>query len=179
MKVLNIGIFTLVETVGLVAWLLLVHHHLAAAGVVVLALLLTVEHAFSYNTNHHQPLLSVIPGKAGIPLLRIAIFSVTETVFWALWLVIAQRSGYVAAVVLAATLVAQHNVEFNVQEGRPFLTGLLRPRSIVISVIEAAGAYLWLRSRNPGFLFALLFVEHLIQAAEIRKTVASNATARA
>ncbi len=173
MKVLKIGIFTLVETVGLVAWLLLVHHHLAAVGVVVLAVLLTVEHALSFNTNHHQGLLSL-----KLPLLRIALFSVTETVFWALWLVIAQRYAYVAAVVLAVTLVAQHNVEFNVQEGRPFLTALLRPRSIVISVIEAAGAYTWLRWRNPGFLFALLLVEHLIQAAEIRKTAVNDATAR-
>ncbi|QZP38799.1 hypothetical protein [Halobaculum magnesiiphilum] len=138
--------FTGVETVALVVWLALVRDvpamsTTAAAGLGVLGVGLLLEH---YLTNR-----AVNGAGASFPLGRAALFSASEAVLWALWLGIAERVAgarglLVAAVVLAVLLVPQHTVEDNVLRGRGLFSSVLDPRTIGFSVIESAGATVWL-----------------------------------
>ncbi|WP_435062608.1 hypothetical protein [Halobaculum sp. EA56] len=138
--------FTGVETVALVVWLALVRDAPAAsagaaAGLGVLAVGLFVEH---YLTNR-----AVNGAGASFPVGRVALFSGSEAGLWALWLVIAERvagpGGFLAAgVVLAALLVPQHTVEDNVLRGAGLFSSLVDARTVGFSVIESAGATVWL-----------------------------------
>jgi len=147
-----IAAFTGVETVALVVWLALVDDaavvsETAALGLAILAVGLLVEH---FLTD-----LAVNGVDLSFPLGRAIVFSASEVLLWALWLGIADRVGgfrglAIAGVVLALLLVPQHTVEDNVLRGRSFFDRLLNPNTIGFSLVESAGATVWLLFvRNP------------------------------
>lgn len=170
---------TLIESLGLIIWLALAQGAGTVLGaIVVLAGFLTLEHAVAYNNLHGRSLFSF----HRLPLKRLGIVSISEAIIWAIWLVLAGTMTYSygvgAAVVLAALLIIQHNLEFNVVEGQGLLKNVAASRSVGISVIEAVTGAVWLAlvaTGNPISAVIVLVVglqiEHVIQAkkVEIRK----------
>lgn len=145
-RLLLIGAFTGVETIALVVWLGFVRDapvasQATAIGLGVLAVGLLVEHFFT-DQAVNGPNLS-------FPLGKVVAFSASETVLWALWLVIADAIGgvdglLIAGVVLAVLLVPQHTVEDSVLRGRGLLSNLVDLGTVGFSIVEAAGATAWL-----------------------------------
>ena len=141
-----IGAFTGVETIALVVWLGFVRDapvasQATAIGLGVLAVGLLVEH-FLTDQAVNGPNLS-------FPLGKVVSFSASETVLWALWLVIADAIGgvdglLIAGVVLAVLLVPQHTVEDSVLRSRGLLSNLVDLGTVGFSIVEAAGATAWL-----------------------------------
>jgi hypothetical protein len=198
-RVFLIGLFTGVETVALVVWLALVEGvavegvpvvpRAAAIGLAVLIVGLFVEH---FLTD-----LAVNGLDLSFPVGSAAFFSVTEGVLWAVWLGVADRVGgldglLAAGVVLAVLLVPQHTIEDNVLRGEGLFSRLLDFGTVGFSVVEAAGATVWLLlvrrgglleaplaeaglgTVDPavvgvGVLAVALFLEHLIGVAFSRR----------
>ena len=148
--------FTGVETLALGVWLELVLEasplsRAAVVGLGVLAVGLFAEHVLTDLTVNGLDL--------SLPLGSVVAFSATEAVLWALWLVVAEFLGGVdgallAGGVLAMLLVPQHSVEDSVLRGGGFLSDLVKPGTIGFSVLEAAGATVWLLLVVRGELIA-------------------------
>lgn len=185
-----IALFTVVEAVGLVAWLALARGVVAiqaqvsgtaippgALGLGVLFVALIVEHVLTDATVNGPRLRSLAPATV--------LVSLTETALWAAWLAVAEAVGGlvgvgVAGVLLAVLLVPQHTVEDNGLRGRGLFSQLLDSGTVSFSVVEAFAATLWLAfvfepalldglglvvDLHPmlvgaGALVAFLFVEH-------------------
>jgi hypothetical protein len=156
-----IVVFTGVEAVALVLWLAFVRDAplvslASAVGLGILAIGLIVEH-FLTDLAVNGFRSSASSGKA-------ITFSASETALWALWLVIAERVGglvglLVAGAVLAVLLVPQHSIEDNVLRGQGFFSDLINLRTLGFSIIEAAGATLWLLFVLRGDLVEPFLVE--------------------
>lgn len=141
-----ITLFTGVETVALGVWLFLVRDapiasRAMAVGLGVLLVGLIAEH---FLTD-----LAVNGSAASVPGGGAITVSLTETALWAVWLVVAERVGglrgiLVAGIVLAALLVPQHTVEDSLLRGRGLLSDLADVNTLGFSILEAAGATLWL-----------------------------------
>lgn len=154
-QTIGIAVFTLVETVTLGVWLVLVRDapalsRIALLGAGVLVVGLVVEALI--NT-------VVVTGLGRLPLGAITAFSVTEALIWILWLGVAERLGgltgvAVAGVVLFVFMLPQHSIEDNVLRGRGALSDLIEPGTVVFTVVEALGATVWLALvfRGPELL---------------------------
>jgi len=164
--------FSAVETTALALWLAI----LGPIGLLILDIGLSVEHWMSYNTNRGKKLFNV----KGVPFGKIIGFSTSETIIWALWILIFQAYGFIAgAIFLTALLIPQHKVELNVVERKPLFRQLLSTRTVLISAIEGIGGTLWgALAQNAGnivekitavlVLLAVMQLEHEEQAEEIR-----------
>ena len=173
---LRIAIFTVVEVAALAIWLALVRSGSAIVGLVVLAVGFTLEHLIAYNVIHRRGLLEL----RGAPVGQKAVVSLIETAIWAVWLVLAGMNDILAAVVLAALLIVEHTLSDNVFKGRGLFSRLLDPRTIVFSLIEAAGAAIWLLLVDAGqavigigILAVASFIEHVMAVALARQDTAS------
>jgi hypothetical protein len=173
---LRISVFTIVEGATLVAWLALVRGQanigLIIAGLAVLAVGFTIEHLLAYNVIHERGLLDL----RGAPLGRKAVVSVIETAIWAVWLILAELNAIVAAVVLAGLLIVEHTLSDNVFKSRGLFSRLIDTRTIGFSVIEAAGAAIWLALVQANLaivgiviLLVASFIEHSMAVALGRK----------
>lgn len=177
-----VAVFTVVEAGALVFWLGQVRGEptvstAVAIGLGALAVGLFVEHVLTD--------VAVNGVDLELPVVPIVGFTLSETVLWGLWLLIAERLGGVvglgaALAFLAVLLVPQHTVEDNVLRAQPVLGDLVDLRTVGLSVIEAAGATAWLALvLRPdlvggavggvdadlvgiGVLAVALFVEHTI-----------------
>ena len=146
-------LFTGVETAALGVWLALVEDapalsQAAALGLGVLLVGLVLEHVLTD---------AAVNGRFSLPGGRVLFFSATETALWALWLVIAEQVGglagvAVAGVILAVVLVPQHTIEDNVLRGRGLFSRLFDSGTIGFSIIETAGATVWLALVFDGSL---------------------------
>ena len=175
MHFIKILTFSAVETIALAVWLGLQNQVLLALAILIVGL--TLEHWISYNTANRKALLAT----TGVPFGKILLFSVFETGWWAVWLLLAGKFGLVAATAfLSLILIIQHNIEFNVVEGQRFLYRLLSRRGLVISLIEGVGGTVWLiLARRAVLLYSLeslvaitvlfivMVIEHIFQAREI------------
>lgn len=186
-RVTLIGLFTGVETVALGVWLAIVGDaqplsQTMAIGLGVLVGGLVVEHILTD--------LAVNGGDLSFPVGPVILVSLSETVLWALWFGVADQFDglaglLLAGVLFAAFLVPQHTIEDNVLRGRELFETLLDPGTVPFSLVEAAGATVWLlfltRSESVapllaaiefptadpasiglGVLAVALFVEHVI-----------------
>lgn len=141
-----IAVFTAVETAALATWLRFVRDApvvstAVAIGLGVLLVGLFVEHVLTDAAVNGLDL--------DLPVAPVVGFSVSETVLWAVWLRIAEVVGglagfAVAFVVLGVLLVPQHTVEDNVLRGSPLFGDLVDLDTVGFSLIEAAGATVWL-----------------------------------
>lgn len=158
-----IVLFTGVETVALGLWLAFVEDaavlsQATAIGLGILLVGLLVEHVLTD---------AAVRGSFSVPGGGVVFFSATETALWALWLVIAEQIGGlvgvgVAGVVLAVLLVPQHTIEDNILRGRGLFSRLLDGGTVGFSIIEAAGATVWL-----AFVFeGELLVDEIVRLFE-------------
>lgn len=172
-KFVGILLFTLVETagVGLVWDVLFDAKKIVIASIAAFGFF-TLEHIIAKNVSQGLPLLNI--SKAHF--IKQIILGVTEVVFWDVWRLIHERVEFpkvgpiVALVVFAFLLVAQHNAEFNTNNGLPFFSKLFRGQGLLISVIESFTAFGWiLFDDQAGRVLALiplfigLAVEHYVR----------------
>lgn len=149
-KQVGIVVFTAVEVVTLVVWLILALEASDALfsilAVLVLIGGLTLEHLITYNVIHKRSLFDF----RGLPVGQKAVVSLIETGIWVVWLVIARQDiagGFehvIAAVVLFGLLIIEHTLSDNVFTGRKLFERLADKRTIGFSIVEAAGAAIWL-----------------------------------
>lgn len=146
LRLLIIAAFTAVETAGLAVWLGFVLEaplvsRAVAIGLGVLAVALFLEHVLTD--------VAVNGVDFEMPVGAIVVFSVTEVVLWGVWLEVARFLGGTtglgaAFVVLGVLLVPQHTIEDNALRGDPLLARLVDLGTLPFSLIEAAGATVWL-----------------------------------
>lgn len=149
-KQVGIVVFTAVEVVTLVVWLILALEASDALfsilAVLVLIGGLTLEHLITYNVIHKRSLFNF----RGLPVGKKAVVSLIETGIWVVWLVIARQDiagGFehvIAAVVLFGLLIIEHTISDNVFTGKKLFERLADKRTIGFSIVEAAGAAIWL-----------------------------------
>lgn len=149
-KQVGIVVFTAVEVVTLVVWLILALEASDALfsilAVLVLIGGLTLEHLITYNVIHKRSLFDF----RGLPVGQKAVVSLIETGIWVVWLVIARQDiagGFehvIAAVVLFGLLIIEHTISDNVFTGKKLFERLADKRTIGFSIVEAAGAAIWL-----------------------------------
>ena len=173
---IGIVVITGVEVASLGIWLILVRSGQPVAGIVVLAVGLVVEHLLAYNVINRRALLRL----SGLPVLKKALVSLIETGIWALWLTLAgsqlvpqaSLTAILAAVVLAILLIVEHTLSDNVFKDRGLFSRLADGRTIGFSIIEAAGATIWLalvQNNLAAVGIAVLavgaFIEHTMAVA--------------
>lgn len=145
-RLLGIVLFTLVETVALGAWLALVldgsmQSQTAAIGLGILFVGLLVEASLTGV---------VVNGfRSRFPLGAITFFSVTETVIWAVWLLVAERLGGLvgvtaAGVLLFVLMIPQHTIEDNILRNEGLFSQIFNLGTAGFSLIEAVAATVWL-----------------------------------
>jgi len=181
---LRIAVFTIVEGAALVLWLALVRSDAGiyqvstgslVAGIAVLAIGFTIEHIIAYNVIHDRGLLDL----QGVPIAQKAVVSLIETVIWAVWLVLADLNGIIAAIALLVLLILEHTLSDNVFKGRDIFSKLLDARTIGFSLVEAVGAAIWLvlvevNMTVVGIVILVIasFIEHMLAVALARKQTA-------
>ena len=149
-KQVGIVVFTAVEVVTLVVWLILALEASDALFSIIAVLVLigglTLEHLITYNVIHKRSLFDF----RGLPVGQKAVVSLIETGIWVVWLVIARQDiagGFehiIAAVVLFGLLIIEHTISDNVFTGKKLFERLADKRTIGFSIVEAAGAAIWL-----------------------------------
>jgi len=149
-KQVGIVVFTAVEVVTLVVWLIFAleasNALFSILAVLVLIGGLTLEHLITYNVIHKRSLFDF----RGLPVGQKAVVSLIETGIWVVWLVIARQDiagGFehiIAAVVLFGLLIIEHTISDNVFTGKKLFERLADKRTIGFSIVEAAGAAIWL-----------------------------------
>ncbi len=172
-KQVGIVVFTAVEVITLVVWLAiaLVADDVLESIIAVIVLIVgfTVEHLITFNVIHKRPLFDF----RGLPVRQKAVVSLIETGIWVVWLVLARMEIFeglehiVAGVVLAGLLIIEHTVSDNVFTRKRLFERLADKRTIGFSIIEAAGATIWLALIDIDFavvglvvLAAASFIEH-------------------
>jgi hypothetical protein len=145
-RVLLILVFTGIEAATLAIWLAFVESApalslMALVGLAILAVGLVVEHVLTD--------IAVNGFDLSLPILPAIGISVSEAILWGIWLVIAEQIGgldgfAVAAVFLAVALVPQHTIEDNILRGGDPFARLFDLGTIGFSVLESAGATVWL-----------------------------------
>ncbi len=181
---LRIAIFTIVEGVTLVVWLVLVRSNAGiyqvstgslVGGLAVLVVGFTIEHIIAYNVIHNRGLLDL----QGVPIAQKFVVSLIETVIWAVWLVLADLNMILAAVFLTVLLILEHTLSDNVFKGRDIFSKLLDARTIGFSLVEVVGAAIWLALVQSNMevlgiviLVVASFIEHTLAVALARKQTA-------
>jgi hypothetical protein len=127
---------------------------------------LVIEHFIAFRTNKTGP----------FPSGGLVIISISETVLWVIWLIIAQAVGGIGGIVaggvfLSVTMFVQHAVEKNVFNGFGAFADLIKTEIIGFTLIEAVAASVWLwfvQSAQPvGAVVVLgvgILIEHFIQS---------------
>ncbi len=175
---IQIGIFTAIEVITLVVWLVIalavtdVFSSILAAVVLIAGF--TVEHIISYNVINRRRILDL----HGVPIAQKAVVSVIETIIWILWLALAGTDAFdasdalIAAAVLAGLLIIEHTLSDNVFKNRRLFERIADKRTIVFSIIESSGATIWLVLVQTDLgilgiviLAAASFIEHTMAVA--------------
>lgn len=186
-KQVGIAVFTAVEVATLVVWLAVA---LAADDItdsiialVVLIIGFTVEHLITFNVIHKRPLFDF----SGLPVGQKAVVSLIETAIWVVWLTLARMEVFdgfdhiVAVIVLAGLLIIEHTVSDNVFTRKKLFEKLADKRTVGFSIIEAAGAAIWLALIEidlalvgVAVLAAASFIEHnMAVSLALRKETSS------
>lgn len=145
-RIAVIAVFTVVETAALAIWLEIVRDEptistAVAIGLGALLVGLVIEHILTD--------VAVNGFDLSFPIVAIVVLSVSETILWGLWLQVAEVVGGIAGfaaafAVLSILLVPQHTIEDNILQGRSFLGDIVDLNTVGFSLVEAAGATVWL-----------------------------------
>lgn len=149
-KQVGIIVFTAVEVVTLVVWLSLALSAtdilVSVLAIVVLIIGFTIEHLITFNVIHNRPLFDF----RGLPVAQKAVVSLIETAIWVVWLVIARLDIFdgfdpiIAAIALIGLLIIEHTLSDNVFTRKNLFKRIVDHRTIGFSIIEGAGATIWL-----------------------------------
>lgn len=159
---LGILLFSVIEVIGLVGWLVLVDRGQFILGVAFLAIGLVTEHVVTDNLLHGRSLFRL----TGLPLAEIAAFSALETVIWAAWLTLWNTDVVLATVFLAVTLLIEHTISKNVHERRELLDKIVNIAVVPHTIVETAACTGWLllaRSAHPVLGAAVLLVGSIVE----------------
>ncbi len=181
-KQLRIAVFTAVEVVTLVVWLALALTAtdvlISILAIAVLIVGFTIEHLITFNVIHNRPLFDF----RGLPVAQKAVVSLIETGIWVVWLVIARLDVFdgfepvIAAVVLTGLLIIEHTLSDNVFTGKRLFERIADRRTIGFSIIEGAGAAIWLALIDIDL--ALVGIAVLAIASFIEHNLAVNLALR-
>ena len=181
-KQVRIVIFTAVEVVTLVVWLALALTAtdvlISILAIVVLIVGFTIEHLITFNVIHNRSLFDF----RGLPVAQKAVVSLIETAIWVVWLVIARLDVFdgfepvIAAVVLTGLLIIEHTLSDNVFTGKRLFGRIADRRTIGFSIIEGAGAAIWLALIDIDL--ALVGIAVLAVASFIEHNLAVNLALR-
>ena len=181
-KQLRIAVFTAVEVVTLVVWLALALTAtdvlISILAIAVLIVGFTIEHLITFNVIHNRPLFDF----RGLPVAQKAVVSLIETGIWVVWLVIARLDVFdgfepvIAAVVLTGLLIIEHTLSDNVFTGKRLFERIADRRTIGFSIIEGAGAAIWLALIDIDL--ALVGIAVLAVASFIEHNLAVNLALR-
>lgn len=143
-KYIGTTIFTTVEVITLVVWLVLALSEDIIFNVLALLTLIggfTLEHFIAYNVINNRGFFNF----KGIPARQKLVVSLVETGIWAVWLVVALQVDHILAfVILAGLLIIEHTISDNVFRGKPLFGVIADKRTIGFSIIEGGGAGIWL-----------------------------------
>ena len=181
-KQVGIVVFTAVEVVTLVVWLALAliatDVLISFLAIVVLIVGFTIEHLITFNVIHNRSLFDF----RGLPVAQKAVVSLIETAIWVVWLVIARLDVFdgfepvIAAVVLTGLLIIEHTLSDNVFTGKRLFERIADRRTIGFSIIEGAGAAIWLALIDIDL--ALVGIAVLAIASFIEHNLAVNLALR-
>jgi len=181
-KQVGIVVFTAVEVVTLVVWLALAliatDVLISILAIVVLIVGFTIEHLITFNVIHNRSLFDF----RGLPVAQKAIVSLIETAIWVVWLVIARLDVFdgfepvIAAVVLTGLLIIEHTLSDNVFRRKRLFERIADRRTIGFSIIEGAGAAIWLALIDIDL--ALVGIAVLAVASFIEHNLAINLALR-
>jgi len=181
-KQVRIVVFTAVEVVTLVVWLALAliatDVLISILAIVVLIIGFTIEHLITFNVIHNRSLFDF----RGLPVAQKAIVSLIETAIWVVWLVIARLDVFdgfepvIAAVVLTGLLIIEHTLSDNVFRRKRLFERIADRRTIGFSIIEGAGAAIWLALIDIDL--ALVGIAVLAVASFIEHNLAINLALR-
>ena len=181
-KQVRIVIFTALEVVTLVVWLALALTAtdvlISILAIVVLIVGFTIEHLITFNVIHNRSLFDF----RGLPVAQKAVVSLIETAIWVVWLVIARLDVFdgfepvIAAVVLTGLLIIEHTLSDNVFTGKRLFGRIADRRTIGFSIIEGAGAAIWLALIDIDL--ALVGIAVLAVASFIEHNLAVNLALR-
>ena len=181
-KQVRIVIFTALEVVTLVVWLALAliatDVLISILAIVVLIVGFTIEHLITFNVIHNRSLFDF----RGLPVAQKAVVSLIETAIWVVWLVIARLDVFdgfepvIAAVVLTGLLIIEHTLSDNVFTGKRLFERIADRRTIGFSIIEGAGAAIWLALIDIDL--ALVGIAVLAVASFIEHNLAVNLALR-
>ncbi len=181
-KQVSIVVFTAVEVVTLVVWLALAliatDVLISILAIVVLIVGFTIEHLITFNVIHNRSLFDF----RGLPVAQKAVVSLIETAIWVVWLVIARLDVFggfepvIAAVVLTGLLIIEHTLSDNVFTRKRLFGRIADRRTIGFSIIEGAGAAIWLALIDIDL--ALVGIAVLAAASFIEHNLAVNLALR-
>lgn len=164
---------TIIEDVGLIAWLVLARASMFYIGIpiapLVLLLVLLVEHSIMQRAEN--------PNFTGRVFAKIFGFSLLEVVNWSVWLtLLANTTSLLSTGSLLASLYffvgfyIEHQITENVITDQPYLRfrnsrGAITAGVTLETLSEGVGARLWLLYGpiGPAFLVVGSLVEHSIQ----------------
>lgn len=144
-RTIGIIVFTVIETIALGVWLALVQDAPTLSTIALIgAGILFIGLFFEALVNS-----IVVNGFGDFPLGAIGTFSLTETLIWIVWLLLAEALGGligvgIAGVILFVLMLPQHSIEDNVLGGRPLFSNVLEVGTAVFTFVEAAGGTVWL-----------------------------------
>jgi len=165
----QIAVFTALETIGVIGWLLLVPV-IPALAILVLSLFFVAEHIVSFNVRQGR---GVSLNTDNIPLVSLTIVTALETVTWIVWLALGAPLSILAGIVFAAGLIIGHAFELNMVNGfgldHRFGQRLKDSLNItVLEVIAGTGALLLLNAglTIPAIIafFIVIQVEHVVSS---------------
>ena len=143
-KYVGTAIFTAVEVITLVVWLVLALSEDIIFNILAVITLIggfTLEHFIAYNVINKRDFFNF----NGIPKQQKLVVSIIETGIWVLWLIIALQVDHILAfAILAGLLIIEHTISDNVFRGKPLFGVLADKHTIGFSIIEGGGAGLWL-----------------------------------
>ena len=171
-------VFTIVEVVTLVVWFALAG---TVLGGIVLVGGLFLEHILADNVKNNLSLVNL----RGIPYGGWFLNAAFESLLWIIWLAlwplyftdILGGLPVIATVFLTATLIVEHSLSDNIFRDSTLLKRLFKRQVIGFSLVEVAGASIWLALIGAGL--PALGVAGLAIASFIEHTMAVRVADRA
>jgi hypothetical protein len=164
---------TIIEDVGLIAWLILARGSMLYMGIpvapLVLLVVLLVEHSIMQRAEN--------PNFTGKVFAQIFGFTLLEVANWSVWLILLSNttsllsmSSLFASLYFFVGFYIEHQITENVVTQQPYLRfrnprGVITAGVILETVSEGIGARLWLLYGpiGPAFLIVGSLIEHSIQ----------------